>query len=70
MRRDLVAGDRVLFSGDHPWSGHVGVVVEPMDTPVGAGWRVEIEGQAGLCAFADEQTVEMIGKTEGRSQTP
>lgn len=62
MRHDFAVGDRVRFSGKHPWSGYVGVIVEPISTSVGEGWSVEVEGAAGIraCAFTDEHTIEII----------
>lgn len=70
MRADFAVGDRILFSGDHPWSGHVGV--EPMSTSVGDGWSVEVEGQAGIraCAFTDAGNAKVISKNEGRNRIP
>jgi hypothetical protein len=72
VRQDFAVGDRVRFSGEHPWSGYVGVIVDPIDTSVGEGWSVELEGQGGMraCAFTDEHTIVIINENEGRSQIP
>lgn len=39
----LQPGVRVLITGNHPWTGHSGVVEERIATLVGCMWRVNLD---------------------------
>ena len=50
--------DRVLIVGFHPWCGHIGIVTEKIQTPVGVMWRVELDN--GCAAGVQDENLEVI----------
>lgn len=51
-------GVRVLVTGQHPWSGHSGVVEERIQTLVGAMWRVNLDN--GMNAGVDDDNLKAV----------
>jgi hypothetical protein len=56
-------GSRVLIVGDHPWSGHSGVITGPFTVPSAPDlkWRVALD--IGADAAVSERDIRLIGGT-------
>lgn len=51
-------GVRVLITGNHPWTGHSGVVEERIVTLVGGMWRVNLDN--GINAGVDDGNLKAV----------
>ncbi len=56
-RVQIRAGMRVVLVGDHPWSGHSGVVEEALETLAGPMWSVHLDNGSNAGATTENMRV-------------